>query len=110
MVNIKEINNIATKITLKSWNVTVGAMHNFDDVRICKNRSKTGGNNMTESQNIKTEEHMNMLKELSETILAKMTEERGDAILFIIVNLINRVGPDRIFDRDDLSLEYYLFC
>lgn len=43
---------------------------------------------------IKPEDRTNMLKEISETLLVRTSEDRADATTFILVDLINRVGPD----------------
>jgi len=42
---------------------------------------------------INPEARTSMLKEISETLLVRTSEDRADAISFILVDLINRVGP-----------------
>ena len=43
---------------------------------------------------IAPEERAHMLTEISETLIAKTSEYRSDAVLFIIADLINRLGPE----------------
>ena len=43
---------------------------------------------------IKSEEKMDMLKEISETLLARTSDDRSDGMLFTLMDLINRVGPE----------------
>ena len=46
-----------------------------------------------------------MLKEIGDTLIASTEEERrDDAVLFVIVDLINRVGPGNTSDREDRAL------
>lgn len=43
---------------------------------------------------IKPDESVSMLKEISQTLHARTSDGRTDDILFILVDLINRVGPE----------------
>ncbi len=42
---------------------------------------------------IEPDEKVRMLKEISETLLVRTAEDRADTMLFILVDLINRLGP-----------------
>jgi predicted ATPase len=46
-------------------------------------------------------ERIIMMKELLQTLVVKTSEYRDDTILFIIVDLISRVGPDNIHDSEN---------
>lgn len=50
---------------------------------------------------IKPDVRVSMLKEIAETLLIRSADERGDSVLFILVDLINRVGPDRTTDVEE---------
>mmetsp|Transcript_45488 Transcript_45488/g.95504 ORF Transcript_45488/g.95504 Transcript_45488/m.95504 type:complete len:1040 (-) Transcript_45488:73-3192(-) len=52
-------------------------------------------------QGMEPEERVGMLKELADTLIARTSEGRTNAILFIIVDLINKVGPSINLDADD---------
>lgn len=55
------------------------------------------------SQNKK--ERLQMMKEIADTLIARTASvERKGAVLFIIVDLINRVGPDNTSSKDDRAL------
>lgn len=51
---------------------------------------------------IKPEEMSTMLKEISETLLVRTGDGRTDAVLFIIVDLINRLGPQGASAMDSM--------
>lgn len=43
---------------------------------------------------LRPDEKAIMLKEIAETLLARTPDDRADSILFILVNLINEIGPE----------------
>ena len=47
-------------------------------------------------ESIDPETRSSMLKEIIDTLLVRTSEDRADAILFILVDLINRGGPDGV--------------
>ncbi len=49
-------------------------------------------------------ERMSMMKWLLQTLVMKTSENCDDAILFIIVDLISRIGPTRIHDAESRKL------
>ena len=42
------------------------------------------------------EEKIRMIKEIAETLLVRTTDDRADSMLFILVDLLNRAGPNGV--------------
>jgi predicted ATPase len=47
-------------------------------------------------EGIEHQERVRMLKEIADTLIVRTSEERRDGTLFVIVDLINRVGPSNV--------------
>lgn len=55
----------------------------------------------TVHQGIDPQDRVQMLKEIADTLISRTTEARRDDVLFIIVDLINRVGAENTRDEED---------
>ena len=52
------------------------------------------------SASIQPVERISMLREVSEALLTRTAENRADSVLFILVDLINRLGPETACPSD----------
>ncbi|KAL7539994.1 hypothetical protein ACHAXR_009783 [Thalassiosira sp. AJA248-18] len=55
-------------------------------------------------QGINQQTRVRMLKEIADTVIARTPDTRTDAVLFVIVDLVNRFGPENTSSREDRAL------